>query len=398
MTQIAKRKLVALTCAAMTQHGIVLLLIGPILPSVMKAFRIQESAAGMMLGLGSLGFMLGPIVAGTIADRAGAKWILLFGLIGEVVLLSLFGFAPAFLWAVVINMLLHFAAAFVETAVNVIPTLVERRHTGSLMNLVHLFFGVGALASPFLAGLILKFTDNWRLVLWSAALPTLALALATWRLRFPSHREHMEREGRSSQITFPALLRNRAVLLGALALGLYVGAEVGLSNWIVLYLQRRLGLATLASTSGLSVLWIGIMAGRYLNSLLARSRSSRELVLWAGVGGLVSGLGLLTARSLWEAYVWLGIIGLFMSGVYPNIMADLNGRDPSRTGAVTGILTVGAAAGAMVSQPLLGVIAEWMGLSVAMAMPAVLMGLLTVAYLSAADVKPEARDAGAFSS
>ncbi|MCS7220871.1 MAG: MFS transporter [Anaerolineae bacterium] len=371
----------------MTQHGIVLLLMGPVLPSVIEAFQISESAAGLMLGMGSLGFTLGPMAAGTIADRAGARWILLSGLAAEVILLGAFGFIPSFLLALFTYLALSFAAAFVETAVNVIPALIERQQAGSLMNRVHLFFSIGAFICPFLAGLILKATGDWRPVFWLTALPTALLLLLALRVTFPPLPVG---SGALEKPVVPlaTLLRDRSILLGALALFLYVGAEIGASNWIVLYLQRELGFATLVATSGLSILWIGIMVGRYLNSLLAKRHSSRELVLWAGIGGLATCLALLTARTPAAAYTWLGMIGLCMSGVYPNIMAELNGRDPARAGAVTGFLTVAAAAGAMIFQPLLGVVAQWLSLPAAIAIPGVLMGLLAVAYLGAYEPRP----------
>lgn len=383
MTPSERRKLIGLTCASMTQHGIVLLLMGPVLPAVIEAFQISESAAGLMLGMGSLGFTLGPIAAGTIADRAGTRWVLLLGLAAEIFLLVSFGFIPSFLLATLAYLVLYFAAAFVETAVNVIPALIERQQAGSLMNLVHLFFSVGAFVCPLLAGLILKATGDWRPVFWLTALPTALLLLLAWRVTFPP----LPIGSSASEkpvAPIAALLRDRSILLGALALFLYVGAEIGASNWIVLYLQRELRFATLVATSGLSILWIGIMIGRYLNSLLARSRSSRELVLWAGIGGLVACLGLLTAHTPVTAYLWLGAVGLCMSGVYPNIMAELNGRDPTRAGAVTGLLTVAAATGAMIFQPLLGVVAQWLSLPMAIAIPGILMGLLAVVYQGAA--------------
>ncbi len=391
MTSRQRQKLIALTCAAMTQHGVVLLLLGPVLPSIMETFRIDTSAAGMMLGLSSLGFALGPLIAGALADRAGVRLVFFLGLATEALVLGLLGMAPSFLLVVAAAFVFGLASAFVETAVNVVPALLQRRQAGSLMNVVHLFFSVGAFVSPFLAGLILKMTGDWRPVFWWAILPTALLALLVLRIPFPA-RVAQDDGGAASVTSSWALLRERPILLGALALFLYVGAEVGVSSWIVLYLQRKLSFATLASTSGLSILWIGIMVGRYLNSRLARHRSSRELVVGAGVGGLVTGLALLTARTPMMAYVWLGAIGLFMSGVYPNVMAELNGRDPARAGVVTGFLAVGASAGAMVFQPLIGAVAKWIGLSAALALPAILMGVLAVAYLGAVDVKPAPSD------
>ena len=57
---------------------------------------------------------------------------------------------------------------------------------------------------------------------------------------------------------------------------------------------------------------------------------------------------------------------------------------------MTGVLAVGASAGAMIFQPLIGAIAKWAGLPAAMAMPAALMGLLAVAYLGAVGGAPAA--------
>lgn len=393
MTQLDRRRLIGLTCACMTQHGLVLTLLGPVLPAVMETFHIEESAAGVMFGLGGLGFALGPMIAGTIADRVGAKWILLLGLTVEVLMLSSFGLVPSFLLVVAVNLILHAAGAFIETSVNILPVLIDRQRAGSLMNRIHLFFSVGAFIAPFAAGLILETTGNWRPVFWLSALPTALLVLFTMRVTFPL-RVARDDPMDSPPIPIGKFLRQRSILLGALAIGLYVGAEVGVGGWIVLYLQRRLGFATLTATSGLSIMWMGLIVGRYLNSVLAEHYSSRVLVVGAGVGGLIAGLALLTARTPLMAYIWLGAIGLCMSGVFPNIMAELNAREPARAGAVSGFLAAAAAVGAMVMQPILGSIAQWLGLTVAIAMPAFLMGLTALAYLGVKDARPENARAG----
>ena len=366
----------------MAQHGIILLLFGPVLPEIMKTFEIGESLAGLMLGLGSLGFMAAPILAGTIADRRGVRWSLLLGLIVEIGFLTLLGFSP-FLWlATAAIMILKFGAGFIETSLNVIPTLVRNERPGSLMNLVHMFFSVGALASPIIAGAILQATGSWRPVFWIAAAPTVLLLLAALRTRFPSngHSGKLPSAG-AAKSAMRAILRNRSVLLGAAVLFLYVGAEIAVSDWIVLYLQKKLAFGTLASTLGLSILWLGILAGRYLNSRLARQLSGKKLVLGAGALGLVSGLILLAVRTPVPAYLLLFVDGVAMSGIFPIVMAELNHRDPSLSGRVTGVLAVAASLGAVVFVPIVGAVAEWLGLTSALAIPAVLMGALGLLYL-----------------
>jgi fucose permease len=379
----SRRKIILLSSAGMGQHGILLLLMGPVLPRLMSTFEIQESTAGLILGIGSLGFMTAAFVAGRVVDRYGVRLALLTGWAFEGIFLLSLGFSPFLVWVFASHFFLKFGAGFIETSLNVMPTLVEKKRTGSLMNLVHLFFSAGALVAPILAGLVLQSTGSWRPVFWLAAVFPVSLVLAVWwstRLTLLAS-PHRETAGASSGVVKTAILKDRSIVLGGLVLFLYVGAEVGVSNWIVLYMERYLGFSTITAASGLSFLWIGLLIGRYLNSLLARALSSRQLVLAAGVGGLATGLALLTARTPLMAYLWLAAVGLFMSGVFPNVMAELNGRDPSRSGAITGFLAVASAAGAGFFQPILGIVAQTLGLPAAIAVPAFLMAASSAAYL-----------------
>ena len=372
-----RARIIALNYSIMLQHGVALVLLGPILPQLMHTFGIAESSAGLLLGLGSVGFMLSPLIAGTLIDRTGVKQALLVGLCGEILFLVLFGFSPSFVWAIIANMLLRFHAAFIETSGNALPAIAFGSSSGSLMNRIHVFFGIGAFTAPIFIGMILEKTGNWRIVFWIAALITLLVTVPTAKMHLPSQpagRPH----GRGA---FPwRILRDGPTMLGALTMFAYVGAEVGMSSWIVHYLQKHLEFSVVASTTGLTVLWVGIMVGRYANSILNRYLQSRILVMWAGALGLGAGLGLLSASQPIISYVWLFLVGLCMSGIFPHVMAELNSRDPTRTGAVTGVLTIAAATGAAAIQPVLGIIAESVGLRAAIAVPAILMGAIPLTF------------------
>ncbi len=140
----------------MSQHGIVLLLAGALLPAMMKTFGILEAQAGVLLGAGALGFVIGPFLGGLLADHKGARTVFLVGLGGEVVTLAAMSLAHTFEAAVAAFFLLNLAAGFIEAPVNIVPTLLGNGKSGSLMNFVHMFFSVGAFISPLLAGLLLS--------------------------------------------------------------------------------------------------------------------------------------------------------------------------------------------------------------------------------------------------
>jgi fucose permease len=92
------------------------------------------------------------------------------------------------------------------------------------------------------------------------------------------------------------------------------------------------------------------------------------------------GLLFLRADSPAEVYTTLFLFGLCLSGVFPTVMAEVNSRRPGRSGRVTGVLSVAASAGAAAIQPIMGLVAEGLGLQWAMALPALLIAGAGVAF------------------
>lgn len=378
------KRFAALTFSAMLQHGLILLLFGPLLPEMMKTFSVNESAAGFLLGMGSLGFMMGPLLSGALIDKYGARAALLIGFSAEIIFLSVFGFAPVFVLAVAANFFIHLSGAFIETSANVLPTLLPRKHIGSFMSLVHMFFSVGAFIGPFLIGLFLSRNPGaWRPVFFFALIPTGLLLLLSLLTPFPGKKTRQESDGGLLFAHLGATFRNRTILCGALTLLLYVGTEIGISSWIVHYLQKSLGFSKVTASSGLSLLWVGILAGRYINSLLAGRFSTLSLVTASGIGGMLGGILFLLSSDTVVVLLLITWIGLCISGVFPLVMAEINTQDAKRTGVITGVLALGAGAGAMIFQWFIGVVAENVSLTAALAIPIILIALYMSSFFAA---------------
>ena len=375
--------LFALNGAIMIQHGVLLLLVGPIVPNLMETFGIDEGTTGLLLAMGSFGFLSGPLIAGAIIDRIHIRWAVIFGLCIEAVFLLLFGWSRLFLVAIIANFFLHMGASFVETGGNVMPTLIPgKRSAHSKMNMVHLFFSIGAFVGPFLVGLYLNTFGAWRPLFILALLPTGALFLWTMAARFPDRAPRAaEHSGQLQDLV--AVLGNGTAVWGSLTLLLYVGAEVGVSSWIVHYLQKVLGFDTVSSTAGLSLLWVFMMVGRYTNGLLGRKVSAKSLVVVSGIAGTAAVMGFIFVTDLVPVYLLIAVMGICLSGVFPNVMAELNSRDPARAGTVTAVMAMGAALGAGIFQWLVGIIAEIASLRIAFIVPAVLQGLTVITFMAA---------------
>lgn len=403
MRTMKKTTVVAINCAAMAQHGILLLLLGPMVPNIMEYFSITESTAGLLLSMGSFGFLFGPLLAGILIDKTNIKAALIVGLSIEIVFFLLFGLSPLFYIVLVANFVLHLGGAFVETAANVLPSIIRIRMTPlSLMNIVHAFFSVGAFIGPFLIGLYLDSGGTWYNIYFFMMVPTGLLLFWTFLTPFPGSGKlkallrqrrirktggkdttHKESAASTSLERMKSAFREPSVIFGSFTLLFYVGAEVSFSAWLVLYCRTVLSFSTVESASALSVLWLCIMVGRYGNSLLANRFGAKALVTFSGLGGAI-GVGVfLMMDQIGLVYILVGWIGLCLSGIFPNVMGEINGKHPNNTGTVTAFMTMGAALGATIFQWFMGFLAETIGLRSAFITTIILQVLLVGCFLMA---------------
>ena len=67
--------------------GLLLLLVGTLVPNTMATFDIGESVTEALLGVGSLGFVVGLLFAGAVIDRVDVRIPLILGLAIELIIL-----------------------------------------------------------------------------------------------------------------------------------------------------------------------------------------------------------------------------------------------------------------------------------------------------------------------
>src|SRR5512141_2585124 len=74
----SRRSLFICACLGMLTFGIVLTVLGAVLPTVIERFGIDKTQAGSLFLLMTFGILAGSIVFGPMVDRYGYKGMLLF--------------------------------------------------------------------------------------------------------------------------------------------------------------------------------------------------------------------------------------------------------------------------------------------------------------------------------
>lgn len=165
-------------------------------------------------------------------------------------------------------------------------------------------------------------------------------------------------------------LRSRWAVFGAIAIGLYVGAEVSIGSIMINFLNQRQVLGLPLETAGnylANFYWGGALCGRIVGTLLLTRVRPAQLL---GACGLAAGLlcfTVLAASGPVTGYAALAI-GLFNSIMFPTIFSITLERSGVAQSSTSGLLCVAIVGGALLPMAV-GAIADRFGLGLSFIVP-----------------------------
>jgi fucose permease len=347
------------------------------LPALAENVGQDVAVVGGLFSAFSLGTVAVQLAAPALGARFGQRALLVVGalLLG----LGLLGESlSTALWALLLAALLGglgFGCVLAAGVLLVTRLFVARG--AAALNLVNLFFGVGSVAGPLVAGLAQERAGRPELALLLAALLLAVSAPAIgWAAETPGETERGE-----GAAPVPWGL---VALLGVLLL-IYSGTEIGLGGWSALYLETSAGVAPAEAALAVAGFWLALTAGRALGAVLGLRVGPR--VLLAGFLGLMLAAAGLLAASVGNAalsVVAIALLGMACGPIFPTTMALVASVSRGRGGAASLALGVGNL-GPGTIPPLLGVVlseggpqaGSWLVLGAA----GLLLGLLGVVAL-----------------
>jgi MFS transporter, FHS family, L-fucose permease len=211
----------------------------------------------------------------------------------------------------------------------------------------------------------------------------LLLAVLIGLSRLPKIEEATTRSG---QKTNDSIWKHRHLLLGALGIFAYVGAEVSIGSFLVNYFGLPQIAAFPAKTAAgyVSFYWGGAMIGRFIGApLLQRFKPGYMLAICAVVAG-----ALVTASMALTGHVAMWTIlsvGFFNSIMFPTIFSLGEAELGPLSGTGSGLLNMAIVGGAII--PVIqGVIADHVGLHHAFVLP--VLCYLYILYYALVGSKP----------
>jgi fucose permease len=332
-------------------YGMIAAMLGTILPDLAARFHLTPKQNGTIASYQALGLIIASVSVGPLIDNEGKKVGMVLGLALITIALVLLPRSSGFASIAAYLFLLGIGGGIIVTAANALASDVTPARRGTTLNLLNLFFGLGGLATPFIAANLLS-RNAVRLCYLVAVFTgvTLLVNIAT-PMPPPSGAQSFVFSQIGDVVGQPVLW------LCALFLFLYVACEVGVWNWLVQHLTAQ-GIPESRALNILSLGFaLGLLIGRVGASQVLLSISPLAVTLAASIMMAVTTYSMLQTRNPTVALILVFLAGVSMAPVFPTTLAFVGDVFPRMTGTAFGIVITSGWIGLAVSSRIIGLIA-----------------------------------------
>jgi FHS family L-fucose permease-like MFS transporter len=285
-----------------------------------------------------------------------------------------------------------------QVAANPYVTVLGPAATASSrLTLTQAFNSLGTTVGPALGGMLIlagagsvaadqASTVQGPYLALAAALAILAILFALARLPRIDHAE----ADASSAATTGSALQYRHLVLGAVAIFLYVGGEVSIGSFLVNFLgeQQVAGMPAAQAASYVSVYWGGALIGRFVGFAVMRVVSPGKALAFNALAAIALVLAAIFGRG--QAAMWAILaVGLCNSIMFPTIFSMALHGLGRHTGQGSGILCMAIVGGAIVPFAQ-GWLADHIGVQPSFFVPAACYGFILFFGLKYANLHRQA--------
>jgi len=315
---------------------------------VKDIFTLSEASAQLLTGAFFLTYLVLSIPSGLVIRKIGYKTALITGLLLMAVGAFMFYPAakvPSFPLFLAATFVLAAGVVFLQTSANPYVVALGSSDTASgRLNLTQALNSIATMIAPYIISVFIfkgvsemmtpqqsAQTVQMPFILMGAIV--LLVAFAIILIKLPKITGSVE-ASRKSVWKYPH------VLLGALAIFCYVGAEVGNAGLLVNFLNDKLGMTKENASTYAAIYWGGAMVGRFFGSIMMSDIKdpSRKYLYFA----LVLVLAIVSGAFVTD---WNWSIGLIFLGTsFINLLAIQLGRgNANRTLAVFALIAAALA-------------------------------------------------------
>lgn len=340
------------------------------IPVVQKHLGLSDGLLGIALFAIVGGAIAAMPLSGWAATRRGSRFATRLMAVIFSIGVALPLLAPDLALLMAGGVVLGFGMGGVDISMNAQAVTVERLNGRPIMSSLHAFYSLGGLVGAVAGGGLLAMPWDGSLNMVGAAVILLVAGLVAGRSLLAEDAGGQTGEAR---LSWAAILRPRLLAIGALSFFAFF-SEGAVGDWSSLFLTRHTGASAAMAALGFAAFSVTMTLARFMGDRVVVILGPRRSL---AAGGLLAAAGMTLAILV--PVLPVGILGFALMGFgFANIVPILfsaAGRAGATPGAGIALVTMIAYGGLLVGPPLIGGLAEIVGLTAALGVVAV-FGLL----------------------
>ena len=363
--------------------GLVLIMLGSILPEMKSDYALSYQVGGALLSVQSVGYVLAGLLAGYLPFVLGIKisfiLIQLSVTLGFVMLLV----SGNPVWLLAAMFLIGIGKGGITNYNNLLMNIYSEGNAGPL-NILHACFAAGAVIAPLIAMVV----AGWRpaviigCVCCAASLAFLLPAgfsdkdLETSAA--PNDSGRAENSGKK-KVDY-GFVKEKLFWVTVIICFFYQAVEASFMGWMTSFLIDTGVMAESLAQFTTSVLWMALMAGRLLCSAAATKFSPRSMILALTLITTGFMVILLQTKSPAGLIIATAGIGLGMSGMFGTSVSNA-GDIFSKYPVCMGFFVFMTSMGAIVAPAIIGSVANTQGMHIGMSTLLIFAACMVVAAI-----------------
>jgi len=340
------QRIVWLGCLAYLLTGLAQVVVGANLPELLPYYGGNYSSGGNLIFTQYVGMLGGVLTAPFISAIRGKRFTILTAYICMAIGNIAITLLPPWPLLLPASAVSGFGFGIIEASVGalVISSVVDR--PAAAMGRLEVCFGVGALAMPFITGVLISF-GLWRYSFLCIALMSI-LAFLFW-FRFtgqdldrsvvrsgPPRETASQRKPNLRSRILPHQGKQLRILILFIAFFLiYCGVEMSLVNFMPAIFIEKLQAEKSLATLSVTCFWGAMAFGRLFSGVIAERMRYGPFLLASSICTAAAAVLFALSNTLWMGLSSTLLLGLAMSGIFSVALVFVNALLPNLTDATT---------------------------------------------------------------
>jgi len=343
------------------------------LPRIQELYQADDGTISLVLLASSVGAVGAMPFTGWAIIKNGSRRITFIALLAYCLCVPLIPSLPSVVGLMILFLLMGVSTGILDVAMNAQAILVEQKYQKPIMTSFHALFSIGMTLGAWCGALFANFEFDLTAHFSTIVAISLLIAFAAAKNLIHDRPDpSLNHEGPLFQLPNAALIS-----IGIIAFCCMLG-EGAMSDWTVNYMENITHSSETLAPIGLSAFAGAMTLGRIFGDRVRVTMSDKKMIV---AGGLLSTIGMGIAILITHPVVAIAgffLVGLGLSTIVPIAYSIAGNTKNLPSGVGLAMVTTVGYSGFLFGPPIIGFIAKWQDLRIALCVVGILFLVMTV--------------------